>query len=154
MNINIRGISTMNNNDPLVVIDGIITEGESLNKLNPADIDNVSVLKDAGSAAIYGSRSANGVILVTTKKGAKNKKPTLRLNTMVGVETPDVLYSPVRGYENALLKNQALINGGSSPIYSPAPDQRFPGTRGWGMVFGWYFAKRPSAELQCQSFRR
>jgi TonB-linked SusC/RagA family outer membrane protein len=125
MNINIRGISTMNNNDPLVVIDGIITEQESLNKLNPADIDNISVLKDAGSAAIYGSRSANGVILVTTKKGAKNKKPVLRVNTMVGVETPDVLYSPVKGYENALLKNQALINGGSSPIYSPAQIRDF-----------------------------
>ncbi|MGE5395033.1 MAG: TonB-dependent receptor [Candidatus Saccharibacteria bacterium] len=125
MNINIRGISTMNDNNPLVVIDGIITEGESLNKLNPADIDNISVLKDAGSAAIYGSRSANGVILVTTKKGAKAKKPTLRLNTMVGVETPDVLYSPVKGYENALLKNQALINGGSSPIYTPAQIRDF-----------------------------
>lgn len=120
MNINIRGISTMNNNDPLIVIDGLITEMESLNKLNPADIDNVSVLKDAGSAAIYGSRSSNGVILVTTKKGSKNNKPVLRFNTMAGIQDPKVLYSPVKGYENALLKNQALINGGSSPIYTPA----------------------------------
>ena len=118
MNINIRGVSTMNNNDPLVVIDGIITEMESLNKLNPADIDNVSVLKDAGSAAIYGSRSSNGVILVTTKKGASGKS-TVRFNSMVGLQSPDILYSPVKGYENALLKNQALLNGGSSPIYSP-----------------------------------
>lgn len=119
MNINIRGVSTMNNNDPLIVIDGIITEMESLNKLNPADIDNVSVLKDAGSAAIYGSRSSNGVILVTTKKGNKNGKPTVRFNSMVGYQNPHVLFAPVKGYENALLKNQALINGGSSPIYSP-----------------------------------
>ncbi|MCL6103158.1 MAG: TonB-dependent receptor [Bacteroidetes bacterium] len=119
MNINIRGVSTMNNNDPLVVIDGIITEPESLNKLNPGDIDNVSVLKDAGSAAIYGSRSSNGVILVTTKKGTKNKKPVVRFNSMVGIQNSDVLYTPVKGYENAMLKNQALINSGSSPIYSP-----------------------------------
>ncbi len=119
MNINIRGVSTMNNNDPLVVIDGIITEMESLNKLNPADIDNVSVLKDAGSAAIYGSRSSNGVILVTTKKGNKEGKPTVRFNSMVGLQNPHLLYSPVRSYENALLKNQALINGGSSPVFSP-----------------------------------
>ncbi len=119
MNINIRGVSTMNNNDPLIVIDGIITEMESLNKLNPADIDNVSVLKDAGSAAIYGSRSSNGVILVTTKKGNKDGKPTVRFNSMVGYQNPHVLFAPVKGYENALLKNQALINGGSSPIYSP-----------------------------------
>lgn len=125
MNINIRGISTMNNNDPLVVIDGMISELESLNKLNPADIENVSVLKDAGSAAIYGSRSSNGVILVTTKKGSKNKKPVIRLSTMTGIQNPDVLYKPVKGYENALLRNQALINGGSSPIYSPAQIRDF-----------------------------
>ena len=125
MNINIRGVSTMNNNDPLIVIDGIITEMESLNKLNPADIDNVSVLKDAGSAAIYGSRSSNGVILVTTKKGTNNGKPTVRFNSMVGIQSPDILYSPVKGYENALLKNQALINGGSSPIYSPEQIRAF-----------------------------
>lgn len=120
MNINIRGVSTMNNNDPLVVIDGMITEMESLNALNPADIENVSVLKDAGSAAIYGSRSSNGVVLVTTKKGVKTGKPVVRFNTMVGIQEPDVLYKPVKGYENAMLKNQALLNGGSSPVFSPA----------------------------------
>lgn len=125
MNINIRGISTMNNNDPLIVIDGIITESGSLNNLNPSDIEHISVLKDAGSAAIYGSRSANGVILVTTKKGSKNNKPTLRFNSMVGIQDPEVLYSPVKGYENALLKNQALINGGSSPLYTPAQIRDF-----------------------------
>ncbi|WP_217447740.1 TonB-dependent receptor [Maribellus comscasis] len=120
MNINIRGISTMNNNDPLIVIDGMITEVESLNEINPADIENISVLKDAGSAAIYGSRSSNGVILVTTKMGKKGDKPTVRLNSMVGLQVPNLLYSPVKGYENALLKNQALLNGGSSPVFTPA----------------------------------
>ncbi len=119
MNINIRGISTMNNNDPLIVIDGMITEVESLNEINPADIESISVLKDAGSAAIYGSRSSNGVILVTTKKGKKSDKPVVRINSMVGVQAPNLLYSPVKGYENAILKNQALINGGSSPVFTP-----------------------------------
>jgi TonB-linked SusC/RagA family outer membrane protein len=119
MNINIRGISTMNNNDPLVVIDGMITELESLNKLNPEDIENISVLKDAGSAAIYGSRSSNGVILVTTRKGSKGAKPVVRFSGMVGYEQPDVLYTPVKGYENALLKNQALMNVGNSPVFTP-----------------------------------
>ncbi len=119
LNINIRGVSTMNNNEPLVVIDGLISEMESLNKLNPGDIDNISVLKDAGSAAIYGSRSANGVILVTTKNGSKNNKPVIRFSTKLGIENPHVLYSPVKGYENAILKNQALINGGSAPIFTP-----------------------------------
>jgi len=69
VNINIRGVSTMNNNDPLIVIDGLVTSNGSLNQLNPSDVESISILKDAGSAAIYGSRSSNGVILVTTKKG-------------------------------------------------------------------------------------
>ncbi len=125
MNINIRGVSTMNNNNPLVVIDGMITEMGSLNNLNPADIENVSVLKDAGSAAIYGSRSSNGVILVTTKKGSKSDKPIVRVSTMTGFQDPDVLFQPVKGYENALLKNQALINVGSSPKYTPAEIRDF-----------------------------
>lgn len=120
MNINIRGVSTMNNNDPLVVIDGMITEMSSLTSINPTDIESVSVLKDAGSAAIYGSRSSNGVILVTTKKGTKNNKPVVRFNTSTGIQAPEVLYTPVKGYQNAILKNQALINGGASPLYSPA----------------------------------
>lgn len=119
LNINIRGVSTMNNNEPLLVIDGMIAEMESLNKMNPGDIENISVLKDAGSAAIYGSRSANGVILVTTKNGGKNNAPVVKLSAKMGIENPNVLFTPVKGYENAILKNQALLNGGSSPIYSP-----------------------------------
>ena len=66
----IRGLNTMNNNDPLVIIDGI--EG-SLANLNPADIEQISILKDASSTAIYGSRASNGVVLVTTKKGKAGK---------------------------------------------------------------------------------
>lgn len=125
MNINIRGVSTMNNNDPLIVIDGMISEIGSLNALNPNDIENISVLKDAGSSAIYGSRSANGVILVTTRKGSKSQRPVVRINTMTGIQEPEVLYSPVSGYENALLKNQMLLNAGSTPQYTPAQIRDF-----------------------------
>lgn len=70
-NFNIRGISTLNDNSPLFVIDGLVADGESFNKLNPMDIENISILKDAGTAAIYGSRSSNGVVVVTTKKGKR-----------------------------------------------------------------------------------
>jgi len=83
VNINIRGVSTMNNNDPLIVIDGLVTGNGSLNQLNPADVESISILKDAGSAAIYGSRSSNGVILVTTKKGKLNTKPVVRMSSLV-----------------------------------------------------------------------
>src|SRR5690606_28272777 len=119
MNFNIRGIGTMNNNSPLIVIDGLVSDGASLNRLNPNDIESASVLKDAGTAAIYGSRSANGVLLVTTKKGKKNQKPTLRLSTQTGIQTPKILFRPVEGYQNATLKNLALTNTGAQPQYTP-----------------------------------
>ncbi|MEL7585402.1 MAG: SusC/RagA family TonB-linked outer membrane protein [Prolixibacteraceae bacterium] len=120
MNINVRGVSTMSNNDPLIVIDGLISGTGTLNNLNPNDIENISVLKDAGSAAIYGSRSANGVILVTTKQGRKTGKPVVRFSSMVGYEDPDILFQPVEGWENATLRNQANVNIGNAPIYTPA----------------------------------
>src|SRR5690606_31187384 len=73
--IRIRGTNTLGDSGPLIVIDGIPARAGGFERLNPADIDNMSVLKDA-SAAIYGARAANGVILVTTKRG-QSGKPTL-----------------------------------------------------------------------------
>src|SRR5699024_161243 len=95
-------------------------DGSSLNRLNPNDIDNISVLKDAGTAAIYGSRSANGVILITTKTGQKNQRPKVSLTGQVGFQDPEVLFRPVSGYQNATMANLALTNVGQSPTYSPA----------------------------------
>lgn len=120
LNINIRGVSTMGNNDPLIVIDGLISSTNTLNNMNQNDIENISVLKDAGSAAIYGSRSANGVILVTTKKGSKSNKPTVRLSGLVGYQDPYILYQPVEGWQNAMYRNQANMNSGSAPVFTPA----------------------------------
>ncbi|WP_330443851.1 SusC/RagA family TonB-linked outer membrane protein [Flavobacterium sp. C4GT6] len=112
LNINIRGIGTLGNNSPLVVIDGIV--GGDINALNPADIESVSVLKDAGSAAIYGSRASNGVILITTRKGKKNSKMTVQYNTLIGFNSPHYFTKPVHGYENAMLRNEAAYNSGES----------------------------------------
>lgn len=119
-NLNIRGVSTTNSNSPLIVIDGLVSDEGSFNKLNPMDIENISILKDAGTAAIYGSRSANGVIVVTTKKGAKDEKPVVRLSGMLGWQDPEILISPVAGYQNATLKNLSLTNAGLAPVYTPA----------------------------------
>ncbi|MHA4809648.1 TonB-dependent receptor [Flavitalea flava] len=118
ININIRGIGTLGDNSPLVVIDGLV--GGDLNLLNPNDIDNISILKDAGSAAIYGSRSANGVILITTKKGKKGAG-TLSYNGIFSRVKPHVWMKPVKGFENMILKDEAIINSGSgqTPSYSP-----------------------------------
>ncbi|CCH00172.1 hypothetical protein FAES_2163 [Fibrella aestuarina BUZ 2] len=116
LNINIRGISTLGNNSPLVIVDGI---PGSIDVLNPSDIESISVLKDAGSAAIYGSRSANGVILITTKKGAKNGRTTVTYNGTYGMQTPTLLRQSVEAWEYAMLKNEALVNSGLSPQFTP-----------------------------------
>jgi len=119
LNINIRGISTLGNNSPLIVIDGIV--GGDLNSLNPSDIESVSVLKDAGSAAIYGSRANNGVVLITTKKGKKGRAMTIQYNGLSGINNPHFFTKPVEGYENAILRNEAAFNsdGVSSAVFSP-----------------------------------
>lgn len=70
---NIRGVTSLNDSSPLVVIDGVISDTSTLNNINPNDIGSISVLKDAASCAIYGSRAAYGVILVTTKTGTSEK---------------------------------------------------------------------------------
>ena len=74
MNISIRGVNTMGNNTPLVVIDGVPQpDAGRMNDLNPNDIESINILKDAGSAAIYGARSSNGVILIQTKRGSQGE---------------------------------------------------------------------------------
>ncbi|MDD6006867.1 MAG: TonB-dependent receptor [Bacteroidales bacterium] len=83
--IRVRGMSTINGNDPLYIIDGIPTT-ENLNSLNSADIESIQVLKDAASASIYGSRAANGVIIITTKKG-KGDKLTVNVNYSASLQT-------------------------------------------------------------------
>ena len=120
LNINVRGVGTMNNNTPLIVIDGLISDAGSFDKLNPNDIESVSILKDAGSAAIYGSRGANGVLLLTTKKGQKNQTPVVSLSMMMGMQHPEYLFKKVEGYQNATLKNIALVNAGRTPEFTAA----------------------------------
>ena len=109
-NLNIRGISTLGDNSPLIVIDGIVAG--DINTLNPADIESVSVLKDAGSAAIYGSRASNGVVLITTKRGKKNQAMQVQYNGLVGVNSPRYFTEPVPGFRNAMLRNEAAFNSG------------------------------------------
>lgn len=123
ININIRGISTIGDNAPLIVIDGVISS--DLNTLNPMDIDKVSVLKDAGSAAIYGSRSANGVILITTKQGKLNEELSIQFHGTYGIQSPQYTFEPVHGYENAILRNIADYNSGNTLSYTPEQIQYY-----------------------------
>jgi TonB-linked SusC/RagA family outer membrane protein len=73
VSIRIRGIGSINDNGPLIVIDGISTRDQNLNSLNPNDVETVQILKDASAASIYGSQASNGVIIITTKKGSKER---------------------------------------------------------------------------------
>ncbi|WP_295122990.1 TonB-dependent receptor [uncultured Chitinophaga sp.] len=132
ININVRGVSTVNNSSPLVLVDGV---PGSLDLLNPNDIESVSVLKDAASSAIYGSRAANGVILVTTKTGKQNKVPRITYNGMAGAQQPTFLIKPVSGVEYMQLKNEALVNSGQTAQFSPAQirQQGINGTETWWM---------------------
>ena len=118
ISIRIRGVSTLNNSAPLIIIDGI--EGD-INLLNPNDIESISVLKDAASGAIYGSRASNGVVVVKTKRGSRNQPAQFSYSGTFGssqaVKLPDVNYDPVY---NMNFKNLARTNFGGEPIYSPA----------------------------------
>ena len=102
--IRIRGSNTLGNNDALIVIDGVPARAGGIDRLNPADIESISVLKDA-SAAIYGSRAANGVILVTTKRG-KTGKPELSYNFNQGWAQPTVIPKMATAAEYAQINNE------------------------------------------------
>ncbi|NIJ51408.1 TonB-dependent receptor [Dyadobacter arcticus] len=106
--IQIRGFGTVNNSSPLVVIDGI--PSGNMNDVNPNDIESIEILKDASASAIYGTRAANGVIIVTTKRGKFDNPLSVTLNGYVGVtnriKTLDVLTAP----ELASLKREAYTN--------------------------------------------
>jgi TonB-linked SusC/RagA family outer membrane protein len=108
--IRVRGTGTINNADPLVVIDGVPSGG--INDVNPNDIESIEVLKDASTAAIYGLRAANGVVIITTKRGKFNEKLSVSLNSYTGtsspVKTKDVLTAP----QLAELKRERYTNDG------------------------------------------
>lgn len=106
LNMSIRGKSTFNSNDPLIVVDGQII---SMANLNPQDIENVTVLKDASSTAIYGARASGGVILVTTKKG-KAGKIRISYDGYVGVQDATTYPKMVNAYDHARLFREAEYN--------------------------------------------
>jgi TonB-linked SusC/RagA family outer membrane protein len=114
--VRVRGIGTVGNNDPLYVIDGVPAGG--LNQINPADIESIEVLKDASAAAIYGSRAANGVILVTTKKG-KAGKMQVNLESYYGTQSAWRQLDLLKRDDYIAFGRELLANGNQ-----PAP-QRF-----------------------------
>lgn len=114
--IRVRGIGTINNSDPLYIVDGMPIEG-GLDYLNPSDIQSIEVLKDAASGAVYGARAANGVILVTTKTG-KLGKTKVTYDFSYGWQSAWKHRDVLNATEYALLINEGLVNAGMSPIYN------------------------------------
>lgn len=130
----IRGRSTTGDNTPLIVIDGIPrsnfisaqTSGNTLLEINPLsylnvnDIETISILKDAAATSVYGARAANGVILVTTKKGSSGA-PTITYNGNVGIQQSNFINKPLSSYQIAQMWNQAWQNEGTfAPTYGGA----------------------------------
>jgi TonB-linked SusC/RagA family outer membrane protein len=102
----IRGLGTVNNANPLVVVDGM--PDVDINRLNMNDIESVSVLKDAASSAVYGSRAANGVILITTKSGKGQAKTKINITSSYAVEKPTKAYEYLADYPRTLTLEQRL----------------------------------------------
>lgn len=126
--IRIRGLGTINNNNPLWVIDGVPTFG-GINEINPAEIASMNILKDAASTAIYGARGANGVILVTTLQGKKGQAPQVKLNVRHGLvrntQKHDMLDVDEFG-EMLWLQSRNSGVDPTHPIYGSGAEPRVP----------------------------
>ncbi|WP_420153305.1 SusC/RagA family TonB-linked outer membrane protein [Siphonobacter sp.] len=131
--VRLRGATSINaGNDPLYVIDGVFinsnslqgvrTGGQTTNPLadiNPNDIENIEVLKDANATAVYGARGANGVIIITTKRGSKNGKTKINFSTSVGVAKAPKLWDLTTGPQHAEILNEQWINDGNPAATRP-----------------------------------
>lgn len=143
---NIRGYESITGGSPLILVDGIPMD---LNRVNPNDIESISVLKDASAAAVYGARAAFGVVLVETKSGRKQEDFTLSLNSQLSMAKPIFNMDPVTDpHEFVTARNKAFIRTMGVPLY---PDHMVAGTKAysenpdeapeWGVVDGelWFY---------------
>ncbi|WP_318345506.1 SusC/RagA family TonB-linked outer membrane protein [Flagellimonas baculiformis] len=142
--IRVRGITTLNNNEPLWVVDGVIVDAGGIGYLNQSDIASIEVLKDAASAAIYGSRAAAGVILVTTKSG-RSGKLSINYNGYTGMSAPARKLDLLNATQYATLRNEASVAGGGSILF-PNPESYGKGTDWQEQIFS-NSAKREDHEI-------
>src|SRR5690606_17594087 len=111
--ITIRGLGTIGNSNPLYIVDGVAVG--NIDYLNPSDIESINVLKDAASAAIYGSRAANGVVLVTTVKGRRNRPAQISYDTYYGLQNIYKNLDPLNAQEYMYIMDEGRINDGLAP---------------------------------------
>ncbi|MFT5666319.1 MAG: TonB-linked SusC/RagA family outer membrane protein [Vicingaceae bacterium] len=115
--IRIRGLSTFGDNDPLILVDGVVYDSEGLNALNPSDIASINVLKDA-TAGIYGVRAANGVIIIETKKGSINSPPRVEFSSYMGIQNTARRLDLLNATEYAIIKNETFGSSGEALPFS------------------------------------
>ena len=120
----IRGRSTLGDNSPLIIIDGVQGRGDEFGRLTGDEIESINVLKDA-SAAIYGARSANGVILVTTKRGKYNERPKVSFSYDLGLQQPTRMVKLADAVLYTTAYNKSLAISGSAPVYNDAQIQHY-----------------------------
>src|ERR1044072_8318622 len=129
MNVIIRGKGTVGNFSPLYIVDGVQTG--DISYLNPADIESIDILKDAASAAIYGSQAANGVILVTTRSGKNNQKAQVTLDVFYGAQNVARKAKLLNAKEYATIINEAAVNSGKAPYFSNDVINNLPVNTNW-----------------------
>jgi len=146
--VRIRGFGSFENNDPLYIVDGVPTQ--NISSMNPNDVEGISVLKDAGAASIYGSRASNGVIIVTTKKGAKGTKVTYDLKYGTQLPGKGMTKDLCNTQEYADLQWLVYANDGTvetHPIYGPSSNAA-PTLPAWAANTDWYDAITNPAPIQ------
>lgn len=114
--IRIRGVGTLNNSNPLFVVDGMLLD--DIDFLNPNDVESMEVLKDASATAIYGSRGANGVVIVTTKQGSFDTKGKISIDAYTGIQQVAKRIDLVNARQFAELANELEQNVGNEPLYN------------------------------------
>lgn len=111
--VTIRGLGTIGNSNPLYIVDGVAVG--DIDYLNPSDIESIDILKDAASAAIYGSRAANGVVLVTTVKGQRNREAQITYDAYYGVQNIYKNLDPLTAQEYMYIMDEGRVNDGLAP---------------------------------------
>ncbi len=124
--VRVRGFGSINNNSPLYIIDGTPTQG-TLNQINPNDIETMQVLKDASAASIYGARAANGVVIITTKKGSSGE-PKITFDMYTGTQRVGKTLDLLNTKELGELYYQSEIGAGKTPGTSPSAQYKFSPT--------------------------
>ncbi len=127
------GNSMMGSNQPLYVVDGFPITG-GINFLNPSDIESIDILKDASATAIYGARGANGVVIITSKRGKSGEKSKIEINSYFGFQKEIKRYDLCDAKEYAIVVNEWLKNGGQDPYYN-VDNVENPGTDWQDYIF-------------------